>query len=322
MRRGVGLALVHRLVTRAGGTIEASSPAGATLRGPPAARVRRRSGMIRILVVDDDYRVATSTPSASTACRLHGRRRGAHRRRGPRRSSRDRARPAAARHLPARRGRPRPRAAVAASGAQARLPARHRRPRHRLGAHRDAARRGLLPREAVQLRRTARAARGLPGVGRADRPGARGRPARRRRLYSLRGAPARRAAATRGAPADDGPGCSRSSSLRPRRSGPPRSPRSSAPSRPTAQRYLAGLVEKQLLDRDLDVWRDRTPGAPLPPAPRLITGQNRETGSGLRLAPTVGAGSVDMPPDPALIAGPNARHPAVGAVRAGRAWRP
>jgi two-component system CitB family sensor kinase len=29
MRRGVGLALVHRLVTRAGGTIVASSPGGA-----------------------------------------------------------------------------------------------------------------------------------------------------------------------------------------------------------------------------------------------------------------------------------------------------
>ncbi|GAA2157148.1 two-component system CitB family sensor kinase [Humibacillus xanthopallidus] len=40
MRRGVGLALVHRLVTRAGGTIEASSPAGARFEVRLPLRVR------------------------------------------------------------------------------------------------------------------------------------------------------------------------------------------------------------------------------------------------------------------------------------------
>ena len=41
MRRGVGLALVHRLVTRAGGTIEASSPAGARFEVHLPLRVRQ-----------------------------------------------------------------------------------------------------------------------------------------------------------------------------------------------------------------------------------------------------------------------------------------
>lgn len=40
MRRGVGLALVHRLVTRAGGTIEATSPAGARFEVRLPLRVR------------------------------------------------------------------------------------------------------------------------------------------------------------------------------------------------------------------------------------------------------------------------------------------
>jgi two-component system CitB family sensor kinase len=40
MRRGVGLALVHRLVTRAGGTIEVSSPAGAKFEVRLPLRVR------------------------------------------------------------------------------------------------------------------------------------------------------------------------------------------------------------------------------------------------------------------------------------------
>jgi two-component system CitB family sensor kinase len=40
MRRGVGLALVHRLVTRAGGTIVASSPAGARFEVTLPTRVR------------------------------------------------------------------------------------------------------------------------------------------------------------------------------------------------------------------------------------------------------------------------------------------
>ena len=41
MRRGVGLALVHRLVTRAGGTIGASSPAGARFEVHLPLRVRQ-----------------------------------------------------------------------------------------------------------------------------------------------------------------------------------------------------------------------------------------------------------------------------------------
>jgi two-component system CitB family sensor kinase len=41
MRRGVGLALVHRLVTRAGGTIGASSPAGACFEVHLPLRVRQ-----------------------------------------------------------------------------------------------------------------------------------------------------------------------------------------------------------------------------------------------------------------------------------------
>jgi two-component system CitB family sensor kinase len=40
MRRGVGLALVHRLVTRAGGTIVASSPGGARFDVTLPLRVR------------------------------------------------------------------------------------------------------------------------------------------------------------------------------------------------------------------------------------------------------------------------------------------
>ena len=57
MRRGVGLALVHRLVTRAGGTITASSPGG----GRFDVTLPVKSGgspMIRVLVVDDDFHVA------------------------------------------------------------------------------------------------------------------------------------------------------------------------------------------------------------------------------------------------------------------------
>ena len=70
MRRGLGLALVRRLVRRAGGSIAVSqgpgrgSRSGCRCQPPPRPATRRRlaSGwgrdVIRTLVVDDDFRVA------------------------------------------------------------------------------------------------------------------------------------------------------------------------------------------------------------------------------------------------------------------------
>ena len=60
--RGIGLALVHRLATRAGGTItvECSSATTFTVVLPDAGKEQRRGGrVINTLIVEDDYHVAT-----------------------------------------------------------------------------------------------------------------------------------------------------------------------------------------------------------------------------------------------------------------------
>ena len=208
--------------------------------------------MIRVLVVDDDFHVAHA--HALSVARMPGFAVVGEAHTGAEAldlvTSAD-ARPAPARHVPARLQRPRAGPpAGRLRGTCARLPPRHSGPGHRGGAHRDAARGLLLPRQAVQLRalneqlESYRAwVQRLDRVPQADQQVI-------DTLYSLRGTPSR----ARRRPARSSrrwPGSSRSSHRRRRRSAPPRWPRSSAPAARPPRGTSLPSSRSSCLDLDL-----------------------------------------------------------------------
>ncbi len=194
LHRGLGLALVHRLVQRLGGEITVSQGPGRTSgSGCPRRPARPPSPMPLVPGGDGDDRRPDPHPGRRRRlprrrdpCRLRrqGRRVradrfGAHRRGGGRGGRGAAAGPGPAGHLPARRRRP-GRGAHAHRAARAPGRARHHRgPGRRQRPHRHAARCGALPGQAVRLRRPQRPAGVLPPAADADRRAWPTRPSRR-----------------------------------------------------------------------------------------------------------------------------------------------
>ena len=273
MRRGVGLALVHRLVTR---PVARSRPARPAVRSSTSRlplRVREGVSMIRVLVVDDDYHVAHAhalsvarVPGFAVVGEAHT---GAEAWASwpppsPTCCSSTCTCPTSAASSWCGSSRPRGRVpdfllVTAARDIE-------------LGAHRDAARGLLLPRQALQLRGAREQLEAYRAWVAAARPGAR-RPTSRSSTRSTACAghrPGARQRPTRSS--RRWPGSSRSSSSAPapvgRRRG-RRDPRRQPPHRPAVPRR----ARQEAAPRPRpDLRRDRTTRAPLPPPPRLSRG--------------------------------------------------
>ena len=317
MRRGVGLALVHRLVTRAGGTITASSARRWQVRRHAAGASPRGSRMIRVLVVDDDYHVAHA--HALSVARVAGFAVVGEAHTGAEALGLVASQPPDLllldMYLPDFSGLELVRQLAASGG---RVPdfllvtaARD------IDSVRTAMQLGAFYYLVKPFSFAALASSWRP-TGRGSertRPGA-ARPTSRSSTPSTAcaGTPPRRAAATRTLQ----PTMARVLEIvtsAPAPVGAAEVAEILGASRPTAQRYLAALVKKQLLDLDLDLRRDRTARAPLPPPPRLSRGPRpgprAEVGDGARGR---GGGDVSERGDAGDVAADDQRLDGVGAL--------